>query len=192
MKEVKKYLETKKLTLSKEMNGYLIQYSYLCNMLKEFANKQSKDKQLAEIRNELLLGVENSDLLYIKMQINNIDTLLYNTNNNKVKVICICGSTRFADLHAIKRWEFEQEGHIGLMINYLPESYAKEHFGDGIHDHFGEKTGKKELLDQLHFRKIDLSDEVYIINYNGYIGESTRNEINYAESKGIPVVYMEK
>jgi len=111
---------------------------------------------------------------------------------NKPKVICICGSTRFADLHAINRWEFEQQGHIGLMINYLPEWYAKKNFGEGVHDHFGEKTGNKELLDELHFRKIDMSDEIYVINYEGYIGESTRNEINYALSKNKPVIYMEQ
>lgn len=110
---------------------------------------------------------------------------------DKPKVICICGSTRFADLHAIKRWELEQIGNIGLMINYLPEWYAKMHFGEGVHDHFGEKTGNKKLLDELHFRKIDLSDEIYVINYEGYIGESTRNEINYAKSKNIPIIYME-
>lgn len=108
------------------------------------------------------------------------------------KIICICGSTRFADLHAIARWEFEKTGeNICLMINYLPQWYAKEEFGEGKNDHFGEASGLKELLDDLHFRKIDLSDEIYIINHEGYIGESTRNEINYAIKNGKPVKYLE-
>ena len=110
----------------------------------------------------------------------------------KPKVICICGSTRFADLHAIIKWEFEKTGnYICLMINYLPEWYAKEKFGEGIHDHFGEIIGLKKELDELHFRKIDLSDEVFIVNKDGYIGESTRNEINYANKHNKTITYLE-
>jgi len=106
------------------------------------------------------------------------------------RVVCICGSTRFADLHAIKRWELEREGKIGLMINYLPDYYAKEQGWTG-HHHFGEQAGLKEHLDELHFRKIDMADEVFVINKDGYIGESTRAEIEYAESTGKPVYYLE-
>ena len=109
------------------------------------------------------------------------------------KIICICGSTRFADLHAIWRWKFEKTGkYICLMINYLPGWYAKEEFGEGVHDHFGEATGLKELLDELHFRKIDLCDEVFVINEDGYIGESTKNEIEYAKKIGKPINYLIK
>jgi len=110
---------------------------------------------------------------------------------NKPKVICICGSTKFADLHAIKRWEFERDGNaICLMINYLPDWYTSQE-GWGGQDHFGEQFGNKDILDELHFRKIDLSDEIYVINCEGYIGESTSNEIAYATKHGIPVNYME-
>lgn len=110
----------------------------------------------------------------------------------KPKIICICGSTRFADLHAIARWDFEKKGKaICLMINYLPAWYAKKVFGEGKHDHFGEITGNKNILDELHFRKIDLADEIFIINKNGYIGESTRNEIEYAKKLNKPIKYLE-
>lgn len=110
----------------------------------------------------------------------------------KPEIICICGSTRFADLHAIARWEFEKTGEaICLMINYLPSWYAEEQKWDG-NDHFGEKAGNTEILDELHLRKIDLAARVYVINYEGYIGESTRKEIEYAEKTGKPVSYMEK
>ncbi len=110
----------------------------------------------------------------------------------KPKIICICGSTRFADLHAIARWELGRHGrNICLMINYLPAEYAAKEFGESEHDHFGEKFGNEDILDELHFRKIDLSDEVYVINLDGYIGESTRNEINYAESLDKPIKYLE-
>ena len=107
------------------------------------------------------------------------------------EIICICGSTKFADLHAIKRWELERNGQaICLMINYLPIWYAEEQGWNG-HDHYGEIAGNKETLDELHFRKIDLSNRIYVINKDGYIGESTQNEIDYALSLGKPVDYLE-
>lgn len=110
----------------------------------------------------------------------------------KPTVVCICGSTRFADLHAIKRWELEKTGeNICLMINYLPPWYAEQEFGEGKNDHFGEASGLKEDLDQLHLRKIDMSDELLVINKDGYIGESTRNEIEYAKKQGKKISYLE-
>lgn len=107
------------------------------------------------------------------------------------RIVCICGSTRFADQHAIARWELERDGsHIGLMINYLPEWYAKAEGWSG-HDHFGEASGTKDALDELHKRKIDLCDWVLVLNCEGYIGDSTRSEIEYAEGLGKPVQYLE-
>jgi hypothetical protein len=49
----------------------------------------------------------------------------------------------------------------------------------------------KPMLDDLHFRKIDLADEVFILNVAGYIGESTARELAYAESLGKPIRYLE-
>lgn len=109
----------------------------------------------------------------------------------KPKIICICGSTKFADLHAIMRWELEKDGKvICLMINYLPNWYFKE-IGLKGGSHIGEQFGNKEILDELHFRKIDLADEIYVINEGGYIGKSTRNEIEYAKKLGKPIKYFE-
>ena len=109
---------------------------------------------------------------------------------NKPTVICLCGSTRFADQHAIMRWELEKQGAIVLMINYLPIWYADSQGWTG-NDHFGEKAGLKEHLDELHLRKIDMSDKIIVINVNGYIGDSTRHEIAYAKSLSKPVEYLE-
>ena len=110
---------------------------------------------------------------------------------NKPKVICICGSTKFADLHAITKWNLETTGKvICLMINYLPMWYAEEKGFKGCH-HFAEQSGLKETLDELHLRKIDLADEIFVINKDGYIGESTLAEIHYALTKDKPVRYLE-
>ena len=109
-----------------------------------------------------------------------------------VPVVCICGSTRFADEHAIARWMLERTGkHICVMINYLPAWYAEEQGWNG-HDHFGEASGTKDALDELHKRKIDLCDWVLVVAPEGYIGSSTRAEIEYAESLGRPVRYVEQ
>ena len=49
----------------------------------------------------------------------------------------------------------------------------------------------KESLDELHLRKIDLADEVFILNVGGYIGDSTRSELDYARAQGKPVKFLE-
>jgi hypothetical protein len=104
----------------------------------------------------------------------------------KPKVVCFCGSTRFAEWFMIKRWELEKQGIITFGINILPDGYFE---GEGHHG--AEQEGVKHILDELHKRKIDLSDEVFILNVGGYIGESTRNELEYAKSIGKPVFYLE-
>jgi nucleoside 2-deoxyribosyltransferase len=60
-------------------------------------------------------------------------------------------------------------------------------------DHGGEFMGPEVAakLDELHLRKIDLADYVFVLNIDGYIGESTRREIEYANATGKPVVYLE-
>lgn len=104
----------------------------------------------------------------------------------KPKVVCFCGSTRFAEWFMIKRWELEKQGIITFGINILPNNY----FAEG-NSHGAEQEGVKHILDDLHKRKIDLSDEVFVLNVGGYIGESTRNEIDYAIEIGKPIKYLE-
>ena len=66
----------------------------------------------------------------------------------------------------------------------------------GLFGHSGDNEvwieGTKEMLDDMHLRKIDMADEIYVINVDGYIGTSTRNEIEYAERTGKVVRYLEK
>ena len=46
------------------------------------------------------------------------------------------------------------------------------------------------MLDDMHLRKIDLADEIFVVNPGGYIGSSTRREIDYAQSTGKDVRYI--
>ena len=68
------------------------------------------------------------------------------------------------------------------------------HFGDSeVWENMdeGTLTKTKEMLDDMHKRKIDMADEIFVINVGGYIGESTRSEIEYAKAHGKKIRYLE-
>ena len=103
------------------------------------------------------------------------------------KIICLCGSTRFTNEMLIKQWELTKQGYIVLGWCALPESY----FIGSDNAHIGDQEGVKETVDEVHKRKIDIADELFILNVGGYIGESTANEIAYANRLGKPIKYLE-
>jgi hypothetical protein len=103
---------------------------------------------------------------------------------NKPKVIVLCGSTKYVQIMAVIGWLLEkEEGAIVLGLHLLPWWYPNI---DNIPDHLAEHENCKEKLDELHMRKIDLADEVFVVNQHGYIGNSTTREIEYAYSLGLP------
>jgi len=104
------------------------------------------------------------------------------------KVICLCGSTRFTSEMLVIQWELTKQGNIVLSWCALPDSY----FEGKDKTHVGEQEGVKEIADEVHKRKIDLADEVFVLNIDGYIGESTRSEIEYAELHGKSIRYLER
>ena len=87
----------------------------------------------------------------------------------------------------IKQWLLTKQGKIVLSWCALPDSYYS---GDDK-THIGDQEGIKEIVDTVHLRKIDLADSVFVLNVGGYIGDSTRKEIEYAESKNKPIGYLE-
>jgi hypothetical protein len=95
-------------------------------------------------------------------------------------IVCLCGSTRFGDAFRDAMRSETLAGKIVLSVGLLGHA-------EGI-DMDGPVKAK---LDELHFRKIDLADEVLILNVGGYIGQSTRNELGYARSLGKPVSFLE-
>lgn len=101
-------------------------------------------------------------------------------------IVCLCGSTRFMDAFFAAGWEFTLRSYIVLSVGV-----CKHADKDGAHGAEALGPDVVERLDTLHLRKIDLADSVFILNVGGYIGESTRNEINYAESIGRPISYLE-
>lgn len=99
------------------------------------------------------------------------------------RIVCLCGSTRFIEQFATATWVLELQGAIVLGCTLLPMWFC------GVRSHFAEATGTKEQRDWHHQRKIDLADEVLVLDIGGYIGESTRNEIAYAATLKKPVRY---
>jgi hypothetical protein len=97
-------------------------------------------------------------------------------------IICLCGSTRFSEAFRKANLEETLKGKIVLSIGCDMKS----------DDALGLPPETKQILDQLHFRKIDLADEVKILNVNGYIGESTRNELKYAKSLNKKIIFLEE
>lgn len=104
------------------------------------------------------------------------------------KVVCLCGSTRFMEAFQKANLNETLKGNIVLSIGCNTKSDV-ELFSAQNRDAEFEETKRK--LDELHKRKIDLADEVFVLNVNGYIGESTRSEIEYAEAHNKPVRYLE-
>lgn len=94
-------------------------------------------------------------------------------------IVCLCGSTRFKELFEQKNKEFTLAGYIVLTVGFFMHADSER-----------VTIGMKERLDELHKRKIDLADQVYIINPDGYIGDSTRSEIEYAEKNGKNIHYL--
>ena len=100
---------------------------------------------------------------------------------NEFKVITLCGSTRFKEQFIEMQKKLTLEGNIVISVG------AFGHCGD---NEVG-TDGKKAMLDRMHLAKIDLADEIFVINVDNYIGDSTRNEIEYAKSKGKRVRFLE-
>jgi len=112
--------------------------------------------------------------------------------SEKPPIITLCGSTRFIEYFAVMAWALEKKGAIVLGLHFLPESYFKQKKHKGVPDHLAEYEEVAEHFDNLHLRKIDLSDSVYVLNVDGYIGKSTAKEIKYAKKLGLPISYFEK
>lgn len=100
----------------------------------------------------------------------------------KYEVVTLCGSTKFKDDFIKAQEALTLNGYIVLTVGL---------FGHSDHKYNSVITPEvKLMLDDMHKRKIDMADSIYVINKNGYIGESTKSEIEYAAATGKAIVYM--
>lgn len=95
-------------------------------------------------------------------------------------IITLCGSTRFKELFFAVAKDFTLQGHIVLMPLVFHHADEPEL-----------SVEKKIQLDNLHKMKIDMSDAIYVINKDGYIGESTYGEIDWAEKHDKKIYFYE-
>lgn len=104
------------------------------------------------------------------------------------KVITLCGSTKFKDEFLKVQKDLTLQGNIVISVGLFGHSGDNEVW-ENMDE--GTLTKTKEMLDDMHKRKIDMADEIFVINVNGYIGESTKSEIEYAILTGKIVNYLE-
>jgi hypothetical protein len=105
------------------------------------------------------------------------------------KVITLCGSTKFKDAFLKAQKDLTLKGNIVISVGLFGHSGDSEVW-DNMDE--GTLTKTKKMLDDMHKRKIDMSDEIFVINVGGYIGESTKSEIEYAKKTGKKINYLEK
>lgn len=103
--------------------------------------------------------------------------------SGRYPVVTLCGSTKFKDEYIKVQEELTLMGYVVISVGLF--GHADNKFGNEI------TPQVKRMLDDLHFQKIDMADEIFVINVGGYIGNSTRNEIEYAKKQGKTIKYLE-
>lgn len=99
---------------------------------------------------------------------------------NNYKVVTLCGSTKFKDEFMKAQKDLTLKGYIVISVGLFGHSGDDEVWTEGT----------KQMLDDMHKSKIDLADEIYVVNVNDYIGESTKSEIQYAIDNNKKVNYL--
>jgi hypothetical protein len=97
-------------------------------------------------------------------------------------IVCLCGSTKFKEAYEEANHKETMKGHIVLSVGSF-----KHQEGNPLLT-----KAEEAFLDELHLRKIDLADEVLVLNVGGYIGQSTSNEMDYAIQEGKSVRFWER
>jgi len=104
------------------------------------------------------------------------------SSEGQPRIICLCGSTKFMSAfdHANRQETLDNQivVSVGVDLQYRDVHVAPD---------APTRDVIKKVLDPLHKRKIDLADEILVINVDGYIGKSTEDEIRYAVRRRKPV-----
>ena len=96
-------------------------------------------------------------------------------------VVTLCGSIRFKQAFLDANFNETMAGNIVLSVGGLERD-----------EHLILTEEQQRMLGELHKRKIDISDEIFVLNVGGYIGKSTQSEIKYAQQQGKNVRFLEK
>ena len=126
---------------------------------------------ISEVGKKLVISTPNMTKLLTK--------LIEEDMVGKYKVITLCGSTRFKEQFMEAQKRLTLEGNIVISVGLFGHSGDNEVWTEGT----------KTMLDDMHKRKIDMADEIFVINVGGYIGESTKSEIAFAKSFNKEIIY---
>jgi hypothetical protein len=114
------------------------------------------------------------------------DQMVPQSAEGAAKVITLCGSTKFEAEFAEVNQRLTMEGCVVISLGMFSLPDLPDY------DWTVDSSDLKGRLSAVHFQKIHMADEVYIVDPGGYLGESTRREIAYAESLGKPVRYLSR
>lgn len=106
----------------------------------------------------------------------------------KYPVVTLCGSTKFKNEFIEAQKKLTLDGYIVISVG-LFGNYDDEEVWENMDE--GTLNRTKEMLNDMHKTKIDMADEIFVINVGDYIGDSTKSEIEYAKAHGMPVHYLE-
>ncbi|MFE7061773.1 DUF4406 domain-containing protein [Sutcliffiella sp. NPDC057660] len=98
-----------------------------------------------------------------------------------MKIITLCGSTKFKKQFREAEASLTLQGHIVISLGFFEQS-------EGIKI----TMEQEKLFEDMHYKKIDMSDEIFVIDVDGYIGKSTNKEIEYAQKTGKLIQYYSK
>ena len=101
-------------------------------------------------------------------------------------IVCLCGSTRFYKAFQEAYFRETMRGLIVLSVGFYPDMKDGEHGEER-----GITPGQKLQLDRLHKMKIDMADEILVLNVGGYVGDSTASEIEHARKRGKRIRWLE-
>lgn len=113
-------------------------------------------------------------------------TVADDDRTTEAPVITLCGSTRFKDEFMAANQRLTMAGNVVISVGFFDHTDLPEY------DWATDASDLKHTLDALHSQKIRMADEIYVVDPGGYVGESTRREIAYAESLDKPVRYLSR
>ena len=180
----KEYEQAYQDELASSIDTFLIAVAYTA----KFSETTNLNKDtLPEFMNDLLVTVdmfstgEYKPEEYRKILADN--GIIFEENqfvNRTYKIITLCGSTKFKDLFLQKQQELTLENNIVIIPGVFAHS-----------DNIPITDEQKEELDKIHKQKISMSDAIYVINKDGYIGDSTKSEIEFAKKHHKEIYYLE-
>lgn len=126
---------------------------------------------------KIVEAIENLDIR--KQRRKKLDAIKLKNKLEEMNVITLCGSTKYKnEFLMVNKW-LTLQGNIVISVSMF-----------GHVDKEPLLQSEKIILDAIHKGKIDLANEIFVVNVNGYIGGSTKSEIEYADSKGKKIRFL--